>query len=70
MTTIQQVEKHVIKKSHPYYNMFCEFTHLSKNLYNHANYLVRKKINTQENQNYRNISQEMGKWFYLSQTNK
>lgn len=44
MTTIQQVEKHVIKKSHPYYNMFCEFTHLSKNLYNHANYLVRNEF--------------------------
>ena len=44
MTTIQQVEKHVIKKSHPYYNMFCEFTHLSKNLYNHANSLVRKEF--------------------------
>lgn len=42
MTTIQQVEKHVIKKSHPYYNMLCEYTHLAKNLYNHANYLVRK----------------------------
>lgn len=41
---IQQVEKHIIKKSHPYYNMFCEFTHLSKNLYNHANYLVRKRF--------------------------
>lgn len=39
---IQQVEKHIIKKSHPYYSMFCEFTHQSKNLYNHANYLVRK----------------------------
>lgn len=24
--------------------MFCEFTHLSKNLYNHANYLVRKEF--------------------------
>ena len=41
---IQQVEKHVIKKSHPYYNMFCEYTHLAKNLYNHANYLVRKEF--------------------------
>lgn len=41
---IQQVEKHIIKKSHPYYNMFCEFTHQSKNLYNHANYLVRKEF--------------------------
>lgn len=41
---IQQVEKHVIKKSHPYYNMFCEYTHLAKNLYNHANYLVRNEF--------------------------
>lgn len=44
MAVIQQVEKHVIKKSHPYYNMFCEYTHLAKNLYNHANYLVRKEF--------------------------
>ena len=50
MTVIQQVEKHVIKKSHPYYNMFCEFTHLAKNLYNHANYLVRNEFT------------ETGKW--------
>lgn len=44
MTVIQQVEKHVIKKSHPYYSMFCEYTHLAKNLYNHANYLVRNEF--------------------------
>lgn len=44
MTVIQQVEKHVIKKSHPYYNMLCEYTHLAKNLYNHANYLVRNEF--------------------------
>ena len=41
---IQRVEKHIIKKSNFYYNMFCEFTHQSKNLYNHANYLVRKEF--------------------------
>ena len=41
---VQRVEKHVIKKSHQYYDMFCEFTHQSKNLYNHANYLVRKEF--------------------------
>ena len=41
---IQQVEKHVIDKTHPHYTMFCEFTHQSKNLYNHANYLVRKEF--------------------------
>ena len=41
---VQQVEKHVINKNHPYYAMFCEFTHQSKDLYNHANYLVRKEF--------------------------
>ena len=44
MTIIQQVEKHIIKKSHPYYSMFCEYTHLAKNLYNHANFLVRNEF--------------------------
>ena len=44
MTIIQQVEKHVIKKSHPHYSMFCEYTHLAKNLYNHANFLVRSEF--------------------------
>ena len=39
---VQQVEKHIIKKNNSYYDMFCEFTHQAKNLYNHANYLVRK----------------------------
>ena len=47
MTLIQQVEKHIIKKSHPCYSMFCKYTHLSKNLYNHANFLVRNEfVNT------------------------
>lgn len=50
MTIVRHVEKHVIKKSHPYYSMFCEYTHLAKNLYNHANYLVRKEF------------METGKW--------
>lgn len=47
MTIMQQVEKHIIKKSHPHYSMFCEYTHLAKNLYNHANFLVRNEfVNT------------------------
>lgn len=47
MTIIQQVEKHIIKKSHPHYSMFCDYTHLAKNLYNHANFLVRNEfVNT------------------------
>lgn len=41
---VQQVEKHIIKKSHPHFKLFCDFTHQSKNLYNHANYLVRKEF--------------------------
>lgn len=44
MAIIQQVEKHIIKKSHPYFSMFCEYTHLAKNLYNHANFLVRNEF--------------------------
>ena len=42
--TGQRIEKHVINRTHPYYAMFCEFTHQSKNLYNYANYLVRKEF--------------------------
>lgn len=58
MTVIQQVEKHVIKKSHPYYDMFCEYTHLAKNLYNHANYLVRNEFT------------ETGKWLRYQDLDK
>lgn len=41
---VQRTEKHIIKRNHRCYDMFCEFTHQSKNLYNHANYLVRKEF--------------------------
>lgn len=58
MAVVQQVEKHVIKKSHPYYNMFCEYTHLAKNLYNHANYLVRNEFS------------ETGNWLRYSKLDK
>lgn len=58
MTVIQQVEKHIIKKSHPYYNLFCEYTHLAKNLYNHANYLVRNEF------------AETGKWLRYQDLDK
>ena len=44
MVLMRQVEKHIIKKSHPYYSMFCEYTHLAKNLYNHANFLIRSEF--------------------------
>ena len=55
---VQQVEKHIVKKSHFYYDMFCEFTHQAKNLYNHANYLVRKEF------------VETGKWLRYRQLDK
>ena len=55
---VQHVEKHMIKKNHPHYRMFCEFTHQSKNLYNHANYLVRKEF------------VESGKWLRYQQLDK
>lgn len=55
---VQQVEKYVIKRNHSYYDMFCEFTHQSKNLYNHANYLVRKEF------------VETGKWLRYQQLDK
>lgn len=47
---VQRTEKHIIKRNHRCYDMFCEYTLLAKNLYNHANYLVRKEFT------------ETGKW--------
>ena len=42
-----RVEQHIIKKDNQYYQIFEDFTHKAKNLYNHANYLVRQEfINT------------------------
>ena len=55
---VQQVEKHAITKNHPYYTMFCDFTHQAKNLYNHANYIVRKEF------------VESGKWIRYQQLDK
>lgn len=46
---VQRVEKHLIKQNNPYYPMLSDFTHRSKNLYNHANdvngaYQLMKKV--------------------------
>lgn len=41
---VQRVEKHLIKQNNPYYPMLSDFTHRSKNLYNHANFLVRNEF--------------------------
>lgn len=41
---VQRVEKHIIKSSDKYFSLLMDFCHLSKNLYNHANYLVRNQF--------------------------
>ena len=41
---LTRVEKHLIRPTSPWYAMIGKFCHLSKNLYNHANYLVRSKF--------------------------
>ena len=41
-TICQRVEKHMIRQRHKYYKMLHELCHLSKNLYNHANYEIRQ----------------------------
>lgn len=41
---VQRVEKHIIRKNHPYYTMLDGFCFKSKNLYNFANYQIRQKF--------------------------
>ena len=41
---VTRVEKHVIKSNNEYYSMLDHFCFLSKKLYNHANYIVRKEF--------------------------
>ena len=42
--TVQRVEKHFISENNPYYLMLDEFCFKSKNLYNFANYHIRKRF--------------------------
>lgn len=37
-----RVEKHIIKLSNKFFPMLLDFCYKSKNLYNHANYIVRR----------------------------
>ena len=39
-----RVERHRIRPSSPWFPMLKEFCHLAKNLYNHANYLMRQQF--------------------------
>lgn len=42
MMTELRAERHVLKPSHPYYDQITGFCRRSKDLYNHANYLIRQ----------------------------
>ena len=44
MSNAQRVERHIIKSSDKYFSLLMNFCHMSKNLYNHANYLVRNQF--------------------------
>lgn len=41
---VQRAEKHILKKNNSYYQMLDDFCIKSKNLYNHANYIVRNEF--------------------------
>ena len=41
---VNRVERHIIKHTNPYYKLLDEFCFMSKNLYNFANYNVRKRF--------------------------
>lgn len=49
MSIQTRVEKHIIKSSNAFFSMLIDFCHKSKNLYNHANYLVRQAFTSREN---------------------
>lgn len=55
-----RVEKHIIKSSNAFFSMLIDFCHKSKNLYNHANYLVRQAFTSQDN----------SKWIRYAELNK
>ena len=40
----KRIERHIIKSTNKYYSMIMSFCHLSKNLYNHANHIIRQEF--------------------------
>ena len=46
--TKTRIEKHIIKASDRFFPMLFDFCHKSKNLYNHANFLIRQAFTTEE----------------------
>ena len=56
LISVMRVEKHLIKKDNEYYSMLEGFCHLSKNLYNFANYHARQSyIDTGRIPNYNEL---------------
>jgi putative transposase len=43
-TSNLRVEKHILKSANPFFDMLMDFCHKSKNLYNHANYIIRQEF--------------------------
>lgn len=41
---VSRVEKHLLKHNNSFYSILSDYTHKSKNLYNHANYIIRKEF--------------------------
>lgn len=41
---VMRVEKHIVKSNNKYYSMLDDFCFKSKNLYNHANYIIRNEF--------------------------
>lgn len=44
VTSNLRVEKHVLKSADPFFDMLMDFCHKSKNLYNHANFIIRQEF--------------------------
>ena len=40
----KRVERHIVKSSSPFFDVLIDFCHKSKNLYNHANFIIRQKF--------------------------
>ena len=41
---VQRTERHIIDRQSKWYNLLVEKCHVSKNIYNYANYLIRKEF--------------------------
>ena len=53
---VKRVEKHIINREHRYFSMLLDKCHIAKNIYNHANYLIRQEfINNGKYLGYREI---------------